>query len=58
MPVDKPTQALVKTVAALSPLNPEQRRRVVEALHALLEIGSGRQDEAAPVPAARRRARA
>ena len=35
------TSALEKTVAALLPLAPEERRRVLEAVHALIEIGSG-----------------
>jgi hypothetical protein len=64
MPEDKLTAALAKTVAALAPLSPEERRRVVEALHALLEIGAGRRGEepggiSAPArrPAPRRSAR-
>jgi hypothetical protein len=42
---DKKTmRALEKVVAALTPLNPESRRRVLEAVHALVEISAGRQD--------------
>jgi hypothetical protein len=35
-------QALSQAYAALQPLDPEGRRKVVEALHALLEISAGR----------------
>ncbi|MEK7858058.1 MAG: hypothetical protein AAB320_02870 [Elusimicrobiota bacterium] len=35
-------QALEKVYAALRPLDPEQRRRVIEALHALLKVSEGR----------------
>lgn len=35
-------QALSGAYAALEPLDPEGRRKVVEALHALLEISPGR----------------
>jgi hypothetical protein len=38
----KLTAALEKTIAALLPLDPEERRRVLEAAHALIEIGAGR----------------
>lgn len=40
----KTLAALEKVVSALAPLDPEQRRRVIEATHALVEIGAGRQD--------------
>lgn len=33
--------ALAKVHAALRPLDPERRRRVIEAVHALLEISAG-----------------
>lgn len=36
--------ALEKVVSALAPLDPESRRRVIEATHTLLEIGAGRQN--------------
>ena len=35
--------ALDKVVTALAPLDPEGRRRVIEATHTLLEVGFGRQ---------------
>jgi hypothetical protein len=41
MPAKKLTSALEKTLSALLPLNPEERRRVIEAAHALIEIGAG-----------------
>jgi hypothetical protein len=40
------TAAFEKTAAALLPLAPEERRRVLEAVHALLEIGPGRRQNA------------
>ncbi len=40
----KTLAALEKVVSALAPLDPEQRRRVIEATHTLVEIGAGRQD--------------
>lgn len=40
----KTLAALEKVVAALSRLDPERRRQVIEATHTLLEIGAGRQD--------------
>lgn len=44
MTADKKTlAALEKVVAALAPLDPEARRRVIEATHNLVEIGMGRQ---------------
>jgi hypothetical protein len=33
-------------VVALLPLSPEERRRVIEAVHALIEIGPGRRQNA------------
>ena len=36
-------KALERVHAALEPLDPEQRRQVVEAAHALLEISAGKQ---------------
>lgn len=41
----KTLAALEKVVSALAPLDPENRRRVIEATHTLLEIGAGRRDE-------------
>ena len=35
------TAAFRKTVAALLPLTAEERRRVIAAVHALIEIGTG-----------------
>lgn len=49
--------ALEAVVRALAPLDAESRRRVVEALHALLPIGLGRQGADRPAKRARRRAR-
>ncbi len=43
--------ALTKVLAALRPLSPEGRRKVVEAVHALLEVSPGR----APAHSAGRR---
>ena len=42
MSAKKLTSAFEKTVAALLPLDPEERRRVIEAVHALIEIGAGK----------------
>ena len=42
----KLTAAFEKTVVALLPLDPEERRRVIEAVHALIEIGAGRRQNA------------
>ncbi len=36
-------RALEATLAALAPLDPESRRRVIEAAHALVPIGAGTQ---------------
>ena len=47
----KLTSAFEKTVLALLPLSPEERRRVIEAVHALIEVGPGkrqRRDAKAP----------
>lgn len=49
------TAAFEKTVAALLPLAPEERRRVIEAVHALIEIGPGqRQKQDLKAPARKR----
>ena len=56
MSAKKLTSAFEKTVVALLPLAPEERRRVIEAVHALIEIGPGRRqgaDEKAPCCARR-----
>lgn len=45
MPVNKTLAALEKVVAALEPLDPEERRRVLEATHTLLEISCGESGE-------------
>lgn len=42
---NKTFAALEKVVLALGPLDPEQRRQVIEAAHALVEIGAGRRGE-------------
>ena len=56
MSVKKLTAAFEKMVMALLPLAPEERRRVLEAVHALIEIGPGKRQSAdAKVPRARRR---
>jgi hypothetical protein len=44
MSTNKTLKALEGTLAALAPLDPEQRRQVIEAAHALIEISAGRQD--------------
>ena len=46
MSANKLTSAFEKTVLALLPLGPEERRRVIEAVHALIEIGPGRRQGA------------
>jgi hypothetical protein len=46
MSAKKLTGAFEKTVVALLPLSPEERRRVIEAVHALIEIGPGRRQNA------------
>lgn len=46
MSAKKLTSAFEKTVVALLPLDPEERRRVIEAVHALIEIGPGRRQGA------------
>jgi hypothetical protein len=38
----KTLKSLAAVVAALAPLDPESRRRVLEAAHALVEISPGR----------------
>ena len=50
MSAKKLTSAFEKTVVALLPLSPEERRRVIEAVHALIEIGAGRQGADAKAP--------
>jgi hypothetical protein len=47
--------ALEAVVRAMEPLDPESRRRVVEALHALLPIGEGRRGQDRPAKPARRK---
>ena len=55
MSAKKLTSAFEKTVVALLPLAPEERRRVIEAVHALLEIGPGeRQNSDAKAPGRKR----
>jgi hypothetical protein len=53
----KTLKALSAVVSALSELDPESRRRVIEAVHALLPISAGRGGEDAPAPPARGRRR-
>jgi hypothetical protein len=50
MSAKKLTSAFEKTVVALLPLSPEERRRVIEAVHALIEIGPGRRQNADAEP--------
>jgi hypothetical protein len=50
MSAKKLTGAFEKTVLALLPLSPEERRRVIEAVHALIEIGAGKQHADAKTP--------
>lgn len=38
----KLVSAFAAVVAALAPLDPESRRRVLEATHAMLPVGQGR----------------
>ena len=59
MSANKLTSAFEKTVLALLPLGPEERRRVIEAVHALIEIGPGKRqggDDKRPRAASRRAA--
>jgi hypothetical protein len=56
-PERKVLAALETVVYALAPLDPESRRRVVEALHTLLPVGLGRQGADKPARGARRKAR-
>jgi hypothetical protein len=46
MSAKKLTGAFEKTVVALLPLTPEERRRVIEAVHALIDIGAGQRQNA------------
>jgi len=46
-------KALESVVAALSPLAPEDRRKVIEATHSLLNISAGRQGQDQKTPKAR-----
>ncbi|MFI5351266.1 MAG: hypothetical protein ACHQ2Z_17105 [Elusimicrobiota bacterium] len=51
MSAKKMTSAFEDTVLALLPLSPEERRRVIEAVHALIDVGPGkrqRRDKKAP----------
>jgi hypothetical protein len=57
MSAKKLTSAFEKTVVALLPLDPEERRRVLEAVHALIEIGPGRRQNADAAPGRGRKAR-
>jgi hypothetical protein len=54
LPENKTLKALAAVVAALAPLDPEARRRALEATHALLEISPGRRGEDAPARGPRR----
>jgi hypothetical protein len=38
----KTLKSLAAVVAALAPLDPESRRRVIEAVHALIPVSRGR----------------
>lgn len=56
----KLVSAFAAVVAALAPLDPESRRRVLEATHAMLPVGAGvkqGQDRKGEKPAPRRRRR-
>jgi|GEM_PF-3146092 len=53
----KTLKSLSAVVAALSPLDPESRRRVIEAVHALLEVSRGRQGGDAPARAEKTKGR-
>ena len=48
-------KALQTAYAALLPLKPEGRRKVIEAIHSLLEISAGTQQEQPRRGAAKRR---
>ena len=48
MPVNKVLAALQKVAAALEPLKPEERRQVIEAVHTILEIDPGCDEECGP----------
>lgn len=51
----KTLAALEKVIIALAPLDPESRRQVIEATHALVEIGAGRRGEDAKPPKKKKR---
>jgi hypothetical protein len=56
----KLVSAFASVVAALAPLDPESRRRVLEATHAMLPVGAGEkqgQDRKGGRTSARRRRR-
>jgi len=44
MAKNKTFAALEAVLAALAPLDPEERRKVIEAVHALVDVSPGRQD--------------
>jgi len=54
MSAQKTMKSLSAVVAALAPLDPESRRRVLEAAHALLEVSPGRQGRDKPDGGGRR----
>lgn len=39
--MNKTLKALETTLAALAPLDPEERRKVIEAVHALIDVSPG-----------------
>jgi hypothetical protein len=54
-PPKKTITALATVVTALQPLDPESRRRVIEAVHSLLPIARGEQGKDRPAKGARRK---
>lgn len=48
-------KALEAVYGALTPLNPEGRRKVIEAVHVLLEISAGDSRQGRPSPRPRKR---
>jgi len=53
----KTLAALEKVISALTALDPESRRQVIEATHTLIEIGGGRRQGADGKPAKRKPAK-
>ena len=55
--LDEELARVVPVVAALAPLDPEARRRVLEAVHALLDVSPGRSGGDEPARGATRKRR-